>query len=84
MHYCLLIFIVTPITLGIGAIVWMHKLSARIGNELKRRNIDYSFSAASFWLWNVLGIFIIVGPFVYIHKLLKAMNLLSANYNVNG
>ena len=84
MHYCLLVFIVTPITLGIGAIVWMHKISDRIGNELKRRNIDYNFSAASFWLWNVLGIFIIVGPFVYIHKLLKAMNLLSANYNVNG
>lgn len=84
MHYCLLIFIIAPITLGIGGIVWMHKISARIGNELSRRNIDYKFGAGSFWLWNTLGAFILVGPFVYIHKLFKAMNLLSADYNING
>ena len=31
MHYCLLIFLITPITLGIASIVWCHKISARIG-----------------------------------------------------
>lgn len=84
MHYCLLTFIVAPITFGIGAIVWCHRISARIGNELARRGISYSFSAETFWLWNVLGSLIFVGPFVYIHKLCKAMNLLSADYNVKG
>ncbi|MBC8531414.1 DUF4234 domain-containing protein [Gehongia tenuis] len=84
MHYCLLIFLVSWITLGIGYFVWFHKISGRIGNELLRRNIGYPFSAGSFWGWNVLGAFIIVGPFIYLHKLLKAMNLLSENYNVNG
>ena len=84
MHYCLLTFIVAPLTMGIGAIIWMHRISARIGNELARRGIAYSFGAGSFWGWNVLGSFIFVGPFVYLHKLCKAMNLLSADYNVNG
>lgn len=84
MHYCLLFFIVAPITFGIASIVWTHKISNRIGNELRRRNIAYSFSAADFWLWNVLGSLILVGPFIYYHKLFKATNLMCANYNVNG
>lgn len=84
MHYCLLLFVITPLTLGIGSIVWIHRLSARIGRELARRGISYSFGAGSFWGWNVLGSLIAVGPFIYLHKLCKAMNLLCANYNVNG
>lgn len=84
MHYCLLIFIVAPITFGIAGIVWCHKISARIGNELARRGIAYSFGAETFWLWNVLGALIFVGPFIYLHKLCKSMNLLSESYNVNG
>ncbi len=84
MHFCLLIFVISPITLGIGAIVWFHKLSNRIGGELTRRGIGYSFSASTYWLWNVLGSLIIVGPFVYLHKLSQAMNKLSENYNSKG
>lgn len=84
MHYCLLCFIVAPITLGIGALVWFHKISARIGNELRRRGIAYSFGAADFWLWNIIGSLIVVGPFIYTYKLFKAMNLLSEHYNKNG
>ncbi len=83
MHFCLLFFILTPITLGIAPIVWYHKISARIGNELSRRRISDSFGTGSFWLWDVLGS-LIIGPLVYLHKLAKAMNLLSENYNVNG
>lgn len=85
MHYCLLTFIVAPITFGIGAIVWCHRISERIGSELTRRGIAYSFDASTFWLWNVLGSLLFgVGPFVYLHKLCKAMNLLSADYNTKG
>lgn len=84
MHYCLLTFIIVPITFGIAAFVWYHKISNRIHNELVRRNIGYDFSASTFWLWNILGAFIVVGPFVYAHKLFKSMNLLAENYNING
>ena len=58
--------------------------SARIGNELKRRGIGYSFGAGTFSGWNILGALIGIGPLVYTHKLLKAMNKLSEHYNVNG
>lgn len=84
MNYCLLAFIVTPFTLGIGAVVWFHKFSARVGAELKRRNIDFSFGAGSFWLWNVLGLIILVGPLVYLYKLIKSINLINADYNSKG
>lgn len=84
MHFCLLAFIITPITFGIGSIVWYHRISNRIGAELQRRGIAYSFSAADFWLWSVLGSLIAVGPLVYMHKMFKAVNKMNAHYNVNG
>ena len=85
MHFCLLTFIVAPITFGIAGIVWYHRISNRIGAELRRRGIAYSFGAGTFWGWNVLGAFLFgIGPLVYIHKLFKAVNLMNAHYNVNG
>ena len=84
MHFCLLTFIVAPITMGIAGIVWYHKISSRIGAELNRRGAAYEFGAADYWLWNVLGSLILVGPFVYMHKLFKAVNKMNAHYNVNG
>ena len=83
-HYLLMAFVFSWLTFGIAPFVWSHKISARIGNELKRRGIGYSFGAGTFWGWNILGAFIGIGPLVYTHKLLKAMNKLSEHYNVNG
>lgn len=84
MHYCLVYFIFSWLTFGIVPLVWYHKLSDRIGLELKRRGLAYNFGAGTFWGWNILGAFIIVGPFIYTHKLLQAMNLLSADFNARG
>ena len=84
MHYCLLFFLVGPLTLGIAEVVWIHRISNRIGAELKRRGVGYSFSAADYWLWGVLGSFIFVGPFIYLHRLFKAVNKMNAHYNLNG
>ena len=84
MHYCLLFFVFSWLTLGIAVLVWYHKISERIGNELARRNLQYKFSAGTFWLWGFLGALIIVGPFVYIYKMCQAMNMLDADYNKRG
>jgi hypothetical protein len=84
MHYCLLIFLVAPITLGITCFVWFHNISGRIGNELKRRNIPYSFGLSDYWLWGILAAFILVGPFIYIHKLATASDKIAEHYNING
>ncbi len=84
MHYCLLFFLVGPITLGIADLVWNHRIANRIGGELKRRGVGYSLGAKDFWLWGILGTLIVVGPFVYTHKLLKGCNLMCADYNQKG
>ena len=109
--------VIGALTLGIYMLVWLHNLCSRIGNELKRRQVNYKFSAASFWLWNfvygmvagavagvvtyvlytmnldpmilygvgaVLGIAAAVGPAVFGHKILKAFNLMNADYNEKG
>ena len=84
MNYWLLFFIVGPLTLGIGYIVWIHKVSNRIGKEMKRRELPHAISAGTYWGWNTLGALIVVGPFVYLHKLCKAMNTLAEDYNAHG
>ncbi len=77
MNFWLLFLLVSPITLGIGGLVWHHKFCARLGRELERRNLNQKISAATYWLWGVLGIVIIVGPFVYTYKLIQAVNALA-------
>ncbi len=105
-----------PLTLGIHSLVWIHKLCRRIGAELQRRNLSYTFGPRDFWVWNVLlgflsgvclgvcsslyitgfdvapllwallivGILTLLGPFIFTHKLMKSMNKLNGDYNVNG
>ncbi len=84
MHFALLMFLIGPITFGIAYIVWFHKISNRIGDELRRRNIPTTFDASSYWIWNVLGSVIIIGPFIYAYKLLTSTNQLCESYNING
>ena len=84
MHYCLVFFIFSWLTLGIVPLVWQHRICNRMGDELKRRGLNYEFSASTFWLWGILGALIIVGPFVFGHKFFKAMNISNADYNVKG
>ena len=85
MHFCLLFFLVAPLTLGIAGIVWFHRISKRIGDELVRRGLPYRFGAGSYWGWNTLGLLLAgLGPLIYLHKLCKAMNLLCDDYNARG
>ena len=84
MHYCLATFLLTPITCGIYGIVWVHKISQRIGDEARARGMQTDLGASTYWLWGVLGSFIIVGPFIWAHKLITAMNYIAASYNTYG
>lgn len=81
MHFCLIYFLFSWLTLGIAPLVWYHRLSARIGDEQARRGMVQTISAGTFWGWGVLGSFIIVGPFIYCYKLLHAMNDICDDYN---
>ncbi len=81
MHYCLVSFIFSWLTIGIVPLVWAHRLCDRIGNELQVRNLPFNFSAGSFWGWCFFGSLILVGPYIFLYKFFKAMNLVNADYN---
>ncbi len=82
--FYILAMLLGSVTLGIYVFVWTHKFCARIGDELQRRQLSYSFGARDFWLWDILGSLIIVGPFIYLHKLCTSMKMLSEDYNARG
>ncbi len=84
MHYCLIFFIFSWLTLGIAPLVWYHRICNRIGNELAARSLPYSIGAGTYWGWAILGSLIVVGPFVFLYKFLKAMNILNEDYNRNN
>lgn len=48
MHYCLMFFLIGGLTLGIGWLVWYHRLSARIGDEQQARGMTPTVTAATF------------------------------------
>lgn len=73
-----------PLTLGILPLVWMHNFCGRISDELNYRQINYRFGARDYWLWGVLGSLILVGPFIFTHKLMKSMNKINDDFNRRG
>ena len=84
MNLWLLALIVGPVTLGIGYLVWFHKFADRIGAEQARRGLPRTIAAKDYWLWNVLGAAIVVGPVIFANKWLTAMNALAADANARG
>ncbi len=80
----LLAYVLSLFTFAIIIDVWHYYIAERINEALRVRNIDYKFGTGDFWLWFILGSFVFVGPFVYFHKLCKAMNLVCEHYNQNG
>ena len=83
LNYLLVVPILGPITCGIFPLIWYHNLSNRIGDELKARNLGYEFDAGTFWGWGFFGSLILIGPFVFLHKLLTSMNLINESYNAS-
>ena len=82
--YCLACFL-SVVTLGIYGVIYMNNLCARIGSELKRRNIKYKFDEGTYWGWGVFGsLLLLIGPIVFYHKFFKAMKKLIADYNIFG
>lgn len=78
-----LIFILDFITVGFASLIWFENLTAKIGIELKNRNLPFEFSTKTFWGWFFFGRLILIGPFVYFYKLINGLNTLVADYNNN-
>ena len=74
-------YILAYFTFSIVLDIWHYQIAARIEDALEEREINYDFGTRDFWTWFIFGSFILVGPFVYFHKLCKAMNLICEDYN---
>ncbi len=74
-------YVLSLFTFSIVLVIWYYQITERVEEALTKRNIAYDFDTSAFWGWYFFGSFIVVGPFIYFHKLCKAMNLLCESYN---
>ena len=75
---CLLLGI---ITLGIYDMVLLYMLGDRLQDNAPRYDLTLKESGNTVLLWYILGAFIIVGPFIAMHIIIKNTNALADEYN---
>jgi hypothetical protein len=69
------------ITFGIYILIWLYMLGDRLQDNGPKYNLTIKESGATVLLWYVLGSFIIVGPFIAFHIIIKNTNVLADEYN---
>ena len=78
------VFFLAFITLGIVPLVWGHRLTKRMSEELEYRDIAYSLKVWHYWVFGLLLCETVVCPIIYLHKLIKASNLINIHHNKYG
>ena len=66
---------------GLPCAIWYYHITGRIEQALSERGIAYEFSTGDWWGWYFFGSLILVGQFVFFHKMCTAMNLLCKDFN---
>ena len=74
-------FLLGTITFGIYNLIWLSNLGNRLQENGRRYNIVIKEGGDTLLLWCVLGAFIIIGPFIALHILIKNVNALADVYN---
>jgi hypothetical protein len=69
------------ITFGIYNLVWLYMLGDRLQDTAPKYTLNFKESGAAILLWYILGSFIIVGPFIALHIIIKNTNALAEEYN---
>jgi heme/copper-type cytochrome/quinol oxidase subunit 2 len=69
------------ITLGIYVWIWFFMLGDRLQDNAPRYGLNFKESGGTVLLWALLGSFIIVGPFIALHIIIKNTNALAEEYN---
>jgi hypothetical protein len=78
----LLLFIIFCIlTVGIYGIIWLFMLGDRIQANGTKYGLNITENGSTVLLWYLLGMFIIVGPFVAYHIVFKNVNAMIDVYN---
>ena len=74
-------YLLSIFTFAIVLDIWHYQTAVHIEEALSRRQIPYDFGTNDFWGWYIFGSLIVIGPFIYLYKLCRAMNLLCSDYN---
>ena len=69
------------ITFGIYDLIWLYMLGDRLQDNGPKYNLTFKESGGTILLWYLLGSFIIVGPFIALHIIIKNTNALADEYN---
>lgn len=73
----IVMFLLSIITFGIYSFIWMYGVSNRM------KNAGADIDGSNVLLWVILGSLIIVGPFIAMYKIIKALNYVNAQYNAS-
>ena len=74
-------FFLGLITFGIYDLMWLYMLGDRLQDNAGKYSITIKESGGTVLLWYILGSFIIVGPFIAMHIIIKNTNALADEYN---
>ena len=74
-------FLLSLITFGIYSLVWVYMLGERLQDNAQKYNLTIKESGGTILLWLILGSFVIVGPFIALHIIIKNTNALADEYN---
>ncbi|MDR0720190.1 MAG: DUF4234 domain-containing protein [Treponema sp.] len=74
-------FLLNIITLGIYGLVWLYMLGNRLQDNAPKYSLTFKENGGTVLLWHILGSFIIVGPFIAWHIIIKNTNALADEYN---
>ena len=69
------------ITFGIYDMIWVFMLGDRLQDNAPKFGLKFKESGGIILLWLLLGSFIIVGPFIALHIIIKNTNALAEEYN---
>ena len=69
------------ITFGIYNLVWLYMLGDRLQDNASKYNLSFKESGGTILLWYLLGSFIIIGPFIALHIIIKNTNALAEEFN---
>jgi hypothetical protein len=69
------------ITFGIYNLAWLYMLGDRLQDNAPKYNLSFKESGGTVLLWYILGSFIIIGPFIALHIIIKNTNALADEYN---
>ena len=76
-------FILGVFTGGLFYIIWYVLLVSRMNDFLATKGVEKRITPLGYLLWDTIGLLIIVGPFIAMHKLLHTMNDCASLYNEN-